>query len=97
MATADRFEWNMAGLIDLSNEVLEADCIPLAEKVADAARASAPVGETGDYKGSIHVESDKRTSEGDWAHARVVADSDHAGIVNARTGNLTRALNGVSG
>ena len=93
---ADEFVWNMAGLIDLSNEVLEADCIPLANKVAEAARATAPVGATHDYVDSIHVESDKRTSEGDWAHAKVVADSDHAGIVNARTGNLTRALNGAS-
>ncbi len=89
----DRFEWNMAGLIDLSNEVLEADCIPLAKQVADRARASAPVGETGDYKASIHVETDKRTSEGDFAHAYVVSDSPYAGIVEARTGNLARALN----
>lgn len=93
MATGDRFEWNMGGLIELSNDVLEADCIPLAEKVADVARSTAPVGETHQYVDSIHVEVDKRTSEDDWAHARVVAGSDHAGIVNARTGNLTRALN----
>ena len=95
MASGDRFEWNMAGLIDLSNEVLEADCIPLAKKVADVARATAEV-KSGAYRDSIHVESDRRTSEDDWAHARVVADSDHAGIVNARTGNLSRSLNGAS-
>lgn len=29
----DEFEWNMQGLIDLSNEVLEADCIPLAKQI----------------------------------------------------------------
>ena len=96
MARGDRFEWNMAGLIELSNEVLEADCIPLAEKVAAAARESAPVGETGDYKESIHVTSDKRTGETDWAHAYVVADAPHAGYVEARTGSLSRALNSVN-
>ena len=96
MATGDRFEWNMQGLIDLSNEVLEADCIPLAKKVADTARSTAPVGDSataGEYRDSIHVESDRRTGEGDWAHAYVVADAPHAGYVEARTGNLLRALN----
>ena len=93
----DRFEWNMAELIDLSNEVLEADCIPLAEKVATAARESAPVGETGDYRDGIHVQTDRRTAENDWAHAYVVADAPHSGFVEARTGNLARALNSVEG
>lgn len=92
MATGDRFEWNMAGLIELSNDVLEADCIPLAKKIADTARSTAPVAD-GDYKGSIHIETDKRTGENDWAHAYVVADAPHAGYVEARTGNLLRALN----
>jgi len=96
MARGDRFEWNMAGLIELSNEVLESDCLPLAEKVATAGRASAPVGETGDYRDSIHVTSDRRTSEDDFAHAYVVADAPHAGYVEARTGNLSRALNSVN-
>lgn len=92
MATGDRFEWNMAGLIELSNDVLEADCIPLANKIADTARSTAPVAD-GDYKDSIHIETDKRTGENDWAHAYVVADAPHAGYVEARTGNLLRALN----
>lgn len=89
----DEFRWNMAELVNLTNEVLAADCIPLANQVADRARASAPVGETGDYKASIHVETDKRTSESDFAHAYVVSDSPYAGVVEARTGNLVRALN----
>ncbi|HML52418.1 MAG TPA: HK97 gp10 family phage protein [Propionicimonas sp.] len=93
MASGDRFEWNMQGLIELSNDVLEADCIPLAKKIADTARSTAPTGDTGDYKASIHVETDKRTGENDWAHAYVVADAPHAGYVEARTGNLLRALN----
>ena len=96
MARGDRFEWNMAGLIELSHEVLEADCIPLAEKVAAAARESAPVGETGDYRDGIHVQTDRRTGLNDWAHAYVVADAPHSGFVEARTGNLARALNSVN-
>lgn len=91
---SDTFEWNMAGLIELSNDVLDADCIPIAEQVADAARVSAPE-KTGDYKRSIHVESRRRTSESDWARAEVVADSDHAAMVEARTGNLAQALSGT--
>lgn len=94
MATGDRFQWNMAGLIDLSNDVLEADCIPLAEKVADAARDNAPEA-TGDYKKSIHVESRKRTSEDDWARAQVVADDDKAAIIESRRGVLGRALGSI--
>lgn len=89
----DEFEWNMQGLVDLSNEVLEADCIPLASKVADIARSNAPIGETREYVDSIHVETDRREGEGDFAHARVVTDSDHSAFVESRTGNLARALN----
>lgn len=95
MARGDRFEWNMDGLIDLSNDVLAADCIPLAEQIADIARSNAPIGETRQYVESIRVESDKRISEDDFAHARVVTDSDHSAFVEARTGNLVRALNQV--
>ena len=91
----DEFEWNMQGLIDLSDEVNEADCIPLAEKVADIARSSAPV-DSGAYKNSIRVESDRRFGEDDFAHARVVAQAgEYAAFVEARTGNLLRALNGA--
>lgn len=63
-------------------------CTDAAEKVADAARASAPVVE-GDYRDSIHVEvrsSNKRNV------ALVVADDWKAMLIEAQTGNLVRAL-----
>lgn len=95
MARGDRFEWNMAGLIELSNDVLEADCIPLANEIESAAVASAPE-DTGEYKGSIHVEVDRRTSEDDWARAKVAADDPKAAIIESRRGVLGRALGSVS-
>lgn len=95
--TSDRFEWNMAGLVELSNEVLDEACIPISEKIADAAREFAPVGATGNYKASIHTEVDRRTGEADWARAKVVADDPKAAILESRQGVLGRALGSVSG
>lgn len=61
----------------------------VAERWAGRARASAPV-ETGAYRGSITVESDTT----DRAVERVVAHAPHAALVEAKTGNLKRALGG---
>lgn len=63
-----------------------------AERVASAARSSAPV-ETGAYRESIHVE-DVTT---DRAVARVVASAPHAHLVEARVGTLARALGSAGG
>lgn len=60
-----------------------------AEKAASRARASAPV-DTGEYRDSIHVESDTT----DRAVERVVADAPHALVVEAKTGNLARSIGG---
>lgn len=69
-----------------SREVAEAlDAV--AERMAAAARASAPV-ESGEYRASIRVESDPSRER---ARVRVVADSPHAVLVESRTGNLKRA------
>lgn len=89
---ADDFRLNMREIVNLTNEVLEADCVPLANKAAQIARDNAPDA-TGEYRESIHVEVVPRTGIDDWADAYVVADAPHAGVVEARTGNLTRALN----
>ena len=86
---------NLAGLVDISNQVNESVCKPIAEKVAERARASAPV-ESGAYRDSIHVLSDARTGVDDWAHTRVVATDSKALFVESRTGNLARALTGTS-
>lgn len=93
---ADRFEWNMPGLVELSNDALEAWCVPIAEQVEQAAQEAAPVGETGDYKASIHIEKDLRTGPDDFAHVRVVADDDKAAIIEARRGVLGRALSSAT-
>lgn len=59
-----------------------------AERVASAAKATAPV-RTGTYRDSIHVEHEQA------AHrqvALVVADAPYSIYVEANTGNLARAL-----
>jgi len=71
---------------------VRAKCREEAERVAAAARSSAPV-DTGEYRASIHVESDTT----DRAVERVVADAPHAMIVEANTGNLARALSSQEG
>lgn len=64
-----------------------------AERVLSAAQSSAPVGETGDYKASLHIEQDTT----DRAVVRVVADVPYARIVEANTGTLSRALDSAGG
>lgn len=61
----------------------------IAEQMASRARSSAPVA-TGAYRDSIDVQSDTT----DRAVERVVAHAPHAVTVEARTGNLKRALGG---
>lgn len=59
-----------------------------AERAASEARATAPV-KTGAYRDSIHVEHEQA------AHrqvALVIADADYALFVEARTGNLAKAM-----
>lgn len=71
----------------LKSAGVRADLTGRAERVASAARASAPV-ESGAYRDSIHVEADTT----DRAAARVVAGVSYAMVVEANTGNLARAL-----
>lgn len=63
-----------------------------AERVAERARAIAPV-ESGEYRDSITVES----ATTDRAVERVVAKVPYAGVVEAKTGNLARALGNEGG
>lgn len=64
----------------------------VSEQVADAARASAPV-DSGEYVEGIHAEVDDN-----WVRprGRVYADAPHSLAVEARTGNLSRALGSES-
>jgi phage baseplate assembly protein gpV len=65
--------------------------VGVAESVAAAARASAPV-DTGAYRDGIHVEVHRAAHR---VVAKVVASADDSMIVESRTGNLVRALRSV--
>ena len=83
-----RVELNSPGVRALLSDDGVGDYLEeLALGVAAAAEAGAPV-DTGEYRGSIGVE----VVHTDRIVARVVADSDHALLVEAHTGNLARAL-----
>lgn len=59
----------------------------LARRVEARAKATAPV-ETGEYRDSIHVETRLRGR----VVKRIGSGVDHARVVEAKTGNLARAL-----
>lgn len=67
---------------------VDALCKEAAERVAQAAQATAPV-KTGDYRRSITVEPRDATYRETW---RVVGHDWKTILVEARTGNLARAL-----
>jgi hypothetical protein len=74
-----------------SNEVRDL-CTTRAERALSAARSAAPV-DSGAYRASLRLEQ----ATTDRAVARVVADVDYAMVVEARTGNLARALDAAGG
>lgn len=83
-----RVKLNSAGVAALlKDEGVRDYLLELAERVADAARATAPV-ETGAYMNSIHAYTDTT----DRAVGRVGSDVEHALVVQAKTGNLSKAL-----
>lgn len=75
----------MAALLK-SGEV-RAELTSLAGSVLSAAQSGAPVA-TGEYRDGLHIEQ----ATTDRAVVRVAGSSDHDWIVEARTGNLARAL-----
>jgi hypothetical protein len=83
--------FNMAELIDISNEVNEAVCKPMGEKVLAAAKAAAPV-DSGNYHDTLRLEVHPRTGANDWARVQVVSGSKHGMKVESRHGTLGRAL-----
>lgn len=88
MASGIKVNLNHGGMAALlkSGEV-RSELTKRAEAVLSAAQSSAPV-ESGAYKSSLHVEQ----ATTDRAVVRVVADVDYALVVEANTGNLSRAL-----
>ena len=79
----------------LADPGVQAEVTRHAEAVAAEARASAPV-RTGRYRESIVVESGPSPVDG-RARAVVKATAPHAHLVEARTGNLARAMNATGG
>lgn len=65
---------------------------PAANAIRDRAKATAPV-RTGRYRDSIHVE----TETTDRVKKRIGSDVSYSMMVEAQTGNLTRALDAASG
>ncbi len=85
-------KFNNAFFDELSTSpAVTALCVEAAERVAAIARSTAPV-ESGDYKKSIVV-STKRQRR---AVALVVSDDPKVMIIEAKTGNLARALRKAS-
>ena len=91
MASIIRVRMNSGGAQALLNSgSVRAKLTELAGGVLSAARSSAPVA-TGAYRNSLHIEQDST----DRVAVRVVADVDHAWIVEADHGVLARALDGA--
>ena len=87
MATA-KVRLNSAGMKALLNSAgVRAELTRRAGPVLAAAQASAPV-DSGAYRAGLHIE--QHTT--DRAVVRVKGGSDHDLVVEARTGNLARAL-----
>lgn len=80
---------NIHGLREvLRSEGMQQVLRDAAEPIAARARATAPV-DSGEYRDSIHVETEVHRYV---AVARVVASDRKAPIIEAKTGNLARAL-----
>lgn len=88
-----RVTLNRGGVRALLNDPgVRAELARHADAVESRAEAGAPV-QDGEYRASIHRES----ATTDRAVERVVADAPHALAVEARTGNLARALGAAGG
>ena len=91
-----RVKINQAGVRALlSDPGVRAELERRAAAVEAAAKASAPVA-SGQYRDSIRAQSDSSPIDG-RARATVGATAPHALVVEARTGNLARALNAAGG
>ena len=93
MAGKPRVKLNSPGVLAILNDDgVRGYLEELAARVADAAKATAPV-RSGEYRDSI----DYGSATTDRAVGRVYASSAHALVVEARTGNLARSLDAAGG
>lgn len=72
----------------LNSDGVRAELLAHAQRIADRARGNAPV-ESGEYRDGIEADVQPGRKR---AHARVSATAPHSLAVEARTGNLRRAL-----
>ena len=88
-----KFRLNSGGMKALLNDSgVRADLTSRMERVAAAARASAPF-ETGAYRDGIAIWQDTT----DRAAVRCGSRARHAPLVEAKTGNMARALDAAGG
>lgn len=88
-----KVKMHSAGVLDVFNQWAAKDGEARMERVADTARANAPV-VTGTYRDSIHVETVRHNGR---TVVQVVADAPHAMTVEASQGVLARALDAAGG
>lgn len=76
----------------LSQPAMRRELQGIVDRIASAAEATAPV-QSGEYRDGIHAEVDDR-----WVRPRgkVYAEAEHSMAVEAKTGNLARALGSES-
>lgn len=90
---AAKVQLKSAGMRELLNSAgVRADLTRRAGSVLARAEASAPV-ETGQYRDGLHIVQ----ATTDRAVTRVASSAPHAWAVEARTGNLARALDAAGG
>ena len=99
MASNVRIKLNPRGIeAVLTSDGVAADVRRRAESVLAKAQTDAPY-DTGEYRDSLKVETDTTpgTRAAKRARARVIASARHSWIVEARTGNLRKALEAAGG
>lgn len=88
-----KFSLNHGGMgALLKSEGVRSFVTSRAERVLDAAKSSAPV-DTGAYRDGLHIIQ----ATTDRAVVRVAGSTDHDLVVEAKTGNLARALDAAGG
>lgn len=88
-----KIKMNSSGMASLLNSAeVRRDLTARMERVEASAQMNAPF-ESGDYSRSIHIVQDTT----DRVAVRLVTDVDYGLVIEARTGNLSKALDAAGG
>lgn len=91
-----RVKLDLAGIRDLKRDPgVAAEIERRGNMILAAARSTAPVGATGDYRDGLRLEMDEHAVSGAVAH--IYSTVDYAFAVEAKTGNLARSLDAAGG